>query len=170
MDDLRDDDRHGEILLDQTFVQVQGRLDKLLVIVPIVPEIKLAIEGISLLRVFFLLKFKQGFTILQTNRAKFRPQVVKELHGVSYLSGRIDCRREGTYRENISSSLNHLHFRDIIRPSGVSLKFCDLTTQIEDFIEQRSVDGQSIFESLLGLPTDLWVLCEFELENSELQG
>ena len=55
VDDLWDDNRHGEILLDQTFVQVQGRLDKLLIIVPIVPNIELAVKGVSLLRVLLLL-------------------------------------------------------------------------------------------------------------------
>jgi hypothetical protein len=64
LDDLRDDDRHGEILLDQRFVQVQGCLDKLLVIVPIVPDIELAIERVSLLDMFLLLELEQRVTVV----------------------------------------------------------------------------------------------------------
>ena len=70
LDDLWDDDGHGKVLLDQVFVQVQGRLDELLTIIPMVPDVKFAIESISFLRVFLLLEFKQRLTILQTERMK----------------------------------------------------------------------------------------------------
>lgn len=69
LDDLRDDNSHREILLDQAFVQVQRRLDELLVVVPIIPDIEFAIEWISLLLVFLLLEFEQSLTILQADRA-----------------------------------------------------------------------------------------------------
>lgn len=58
LDDLRDNNGHREILLDQAFVQVQGGLNELLVVIPVVPNVELAIEGISLLRVFLLLKLE----------------------------------------------------------------------------------------------------------------
>ena len=67
LDDLWDDNRHGEILLDQNFVQVQGRLDKPLVIVPVVPDIERSIEGEPLLGMFLLLEFEQCLSILQAN-------------------------------------------------------------------------------------------------------
>ena len=81
LDDLRDDNGHGEILLDQHFVQIQRSLDKLLVIVPIIPDIKFPVKGVPLLRVFPFLKFEQGLTVLQANWVKFLLQVVEELGG-----------------------------------------------------------------------------------------
>jgi hypothetical protein len=97
LNDLRNDNRHGEILLDQPFVQVQGRLDKLLVVVPVVPDVKFAIEGVSLLCVFLLLELKQGLAILQTDRTEFLLQVVEELDRTSHLNRRIDDLEGGTH-------------------------------------------------------------------------
>lgn len=71
------------------------------------------------------------------------------------------------YLVDIGSGFDHLYFRDVIRPSRVSQKFCDLTTQIEDFVEQRSVDGQSVIVPFVGFSASLWVLREFELEKPE---
>jgi len=70
---------------------------------------------------------------------------------------------------DIGSSFNHLHFRDVVCPSGVLQKFCDLTTEIEDCFEQRSIYRQSIVVSFVGPSTSLWILCKFELESLELQ-
>lgn len=56
---------------------------------------------------------------------------------------------------NIGSSFNHLHFRDIIRPSGISQERCDSTTEIKSFFEQRGVDRQSIVVAFVGLSTSL---------------
>ena len=81
LDDLRDDGGHGEILFDQHFVQAQRFLDELLVVVPVVPDIKLAVEGISFLRVFLLLELEQVLAIPQTNGTKFLLQIVEELGG-----------------------------------------------------------------------------------------
>ena len=84
LNDLRDDNRHGEILLDQLFVQVQGRLDELLVIVPIIPKIELAIERISFLRMFLFLELEQSLAIIQADWAKLFLEVVEELGGIPY--------------------------------------------------------------------------------------
>ena len=93
-------------------------MDELLVEVPVVPDIKLAIEGVSLLCVFLLLEFKQGLTIVRANRTKFRLQVVEELEG--YVSPQWEVFKEGMYLVDVSSILDHLYFRDIVRPGGVS--------------------------------------------------
>jgi len=127
--DLWDDNGHGEVFLDQVFVQVQGRLDELLIVVPVVPDVKFAVKGISLFRVFLFLEFEQRLTILQTNGIELLPQVIKELYktpDVSRLCDRGLAR--DTYGADIISSFNHLHLRDIVRPRGISEKLCDPAT------------------------------------------
>ena len=69
---------------------------------------------------------------------------------------------------NVSSILDHLHFCDVVCPSGVSEEFCNLTTKSEDSVEEGSIDRQPILETLVSFSSSLWVLCEFELENSSL--
>lgn len=77
---------------------------------------------------------------------------------------------EDTYRVDICGSFNHLHFCDIVCPSGVSQKFCNLTTKIEDLVEQGGVDRQSVVVSFVGLSTGLRISREFELVIPELHG
>ena len=76
---LWDDNGHGEVFLDQVSVQVQGRLDELLIVVPVIPDVKFAIKGIPLFRVLLFLEFKQRLMILQTDWIELLSQVTKEL-------------------------------------------------------------------------------------------
>ena len=46
----------GEVLLHERVVEVQALLDELAVVVPVVPEVELAVEGQALLVVLLLLE------------------------------------------------------------------------------------------------------------------
>lgn len=119
LDDLWNDDRHREIFLDQLFIQVQGQLNILLLVVPVVPDIKLAIERIPLLRVFLLLELEQRVAIVEAYRVKFLLEVFEELGRAFDISGWVDGLDEDTCLMNTGSIFNHLYFRYVVRPSAV---------------------------------------------------
>lgn len=53
--DSRDDNRYGEIFLDEHVIKVERFFDKLAVIIAVIPEVELAIEGKTLGFMFLLL-------------------------------------------------------------------------------------------------------------------
>ena len=48
--------RHGEVLLDQGVVELQGLLDELAVVIPVIPKVEFAIERQTFLVVFLFLE------------------------------------------------------------------------------------------------------------------
>ena len=69
----------GEVLLDEGVIEVQTALDELPVVVPVIPEVELAVEGQALLVVLFLLERQEGVTILDADRTKLLLEICEEL-------------------------------------------------------------------------------------------
>ena len=80
--DLEDrgyDNGDGEVLLHKRVVEVQALLDELAVVVPVVPEVELAVERQTLLVVLLLLERQEGVTILDADRTKLLLEICEEL-------------------------------------------------------------------------------------------
>ena len=69
----------GEVLLHKRVVEVQALLDEFAIIVPVVPEVELAVERQALLVVLLLLKCQEGVAVLYTDRTKLLLEICEEL-------------------------------------------------------------------------------------------
>ena len=78
-EDGRDNLGDGEVLLHKRVVETQALLDELAVVVPVVPEVELAIERQALLVVLLLLERQEGVTILDADRTKLLLEICEEL-------------------------------------------------------------------------------------------
>ena len=69
----------GEVLLHERVVEAQALLDELAVVVPVVPEVELAVERQALLVVLLLLERQEGVAVLDADRTKLLLEICEEL-------------------------------------------------------------------------------------------
>ena len=69
----------GEVLLHKRVIEAQALLDELAVVVPVVPEVELAVERQALLVVLLLLERQEGVAVLDADGAKLLLEICEEL-------------------------------------------------------------------------------------------
>ena len=69
----------GEVLLHKRVVEAQALLDELAVVVPVVPEVELAVERQAFLVVLLLLDRQEGVAVLDANGTKLLLEICEEL-------------------------------------------------------------------------------------------
>ena len=69
----------GEVLLHKRVVEVQALLDELAVVVPVIPEVELAVERQALLVVLLLLERQEGVAVLDADGTKLLLEICEEL-------------------------------------------------------------------------------------------
>ena len=79
LEDSGNDDGDGEVLLHKRVVEAQALLDELAIVVPVVPEIELAVEWQALLLVLLLLECEEGIAVLDANWTKLLLKICEEL-------------------------------------------------------------------------------------------
>jgi hypothetical protein len=70
----------GEILFHDHIIQVEGLLNVLPIVVAVVPEVKVSVEGEACLLMFLLLHVKEDGQFLLADRSQLALQVIKELN------------------------------------------------------------------------------------------
>ena len=69
----------GEVLLYKRVVEAQALLDELAVVVPVIPEVELAVERQALLVVLLLLERQEGVAVLDADGTKLLLEICEEL-------------------------------------------------------------------------------------------
>ena len=62
--------------------------------------------------------------------------------------------------------LDHLNFRDVVRPCGIVQELRNLTAKVKEFSHDGLVDSQAVLKLLIRLTARLRVLSVFELKRS----
>ena len=66
------------MFLDKGVVDIGRLLDKLVIVVSVIPDIELAVEWVPLLRVLFLLQCEQALPALESVRSQFVFEVTQK--------------------------------------------------------------------------------------------
>lgn len=74
--DSRYNNRDWEIFFHQLIVEVKRAFDKFTIVVPVIPNIELAIERITLFFVFLFLECQKCLQIIKSNGSKSLLQVI----------------------------------------------------------------------------------------------
>ena len=159
----RNHDGNREVLFDETVVQVEFLLDKLPVVVTVIPDIELSVKWKTFLGVIFFLHGKKNLEFLVGCRAKFLLKISEEL--VQELNDYLGVSDwwEYTYINDTLCVPDHLDLSLGVAPGVITKQGRDPATKVEDLAENGNVDGQSVLVTLKSLSTCFRVFCEFEL-------
>lgn len=101
LEDGRHDDSDREVLLHEHVVQVEALLNVLAVVVPVVPDVELAVKWEAFLLVLLLFHRKKYLALLQRDGAELLLEVCEEI-------------------VHVLRVLDHLDFSDVVGPCRVA--------------------------------------------------
>ena len=160
----RNDDGNGEVLFDETVVQVEFLLDKLPVVVTVIPDIELSVKWKTFLGVIFFLHGKKNLEFLVGGWAKFLLEVSEELKQQLNDHVRISVWWERAHINDTLCVPDHLDLSLVVAPGVITKQGRNHAAKIENLAENGNVDSQSVLVTLKSLSTCFRVFGEFELD------
>ena len=152
IEDSGDNNRDREVFLDKRVVEVERLLDEPAIVVPVVPDIELAIEWVPLLRMLCGLSLflsPTSCSLFSRSPKNYEP---------SSISRSETSTGFGTHVNDIFGILHHLDFGPVICPSLIPEQFCNLAAEIEHLGKEGNIDIEPRFIGLESPSPNVWVL------------